>query len=190
MAVEFQGVGPGERLAPGSRVRTVWLLNTAGEVSAAINPFRDATDELGRSAQAIIDGVTSQAIGFVTNVPPAIAPGDLGVVLDIRLVSSGNGITAGTLADALQDMVLKLDLDSLGPIAAGESAADALKKRETGTKAANKEAKDSLPSGVLAGAADSLGAGAKNLVSFIKWGGIILLIVALVYVWRTYVGKD
>lgn len=189
MTVAFRGLGPGTQVGPGSRLRTVWELNTAGEVSAALNPFRDATDELGRSAQAIIDGVTAQGIGYILNVPPAIAPGDLGVVLDLKTVNSGNGMPAAALADSLQDMVLKLTLVSLGTIPQGESAADALKARQETTAQANKDAKENLPSGILAGAADSVGAGAKQLITFIKWAGVLLIVIGVFYVWRTYIAE-
>ena len=34
--VTFQNIGPGETLAPGSRVRTVWLLTSLGQLSAGV----------------------------------------------------------------------------------------------------------------------------------------------------------
>lgn len=186
MTVTFQGVAPGERLPAGSRVRTVWLLNTYGEILSGINPFGNSTDEVNDSAKIIIDAVASRGIGFVINVPPAIAPGDLGVVLDLKLAAAGNGFLASELASGLDKMASRLTLSRLGPIPAGESSAAALAARTSQTEQANTSAKDALPSGVLTNAADSIGQGAQNLVTFIKWGGIILLVVLGFWAWRTY----
>lgn len=188
MPVNFKGYQPGDRLAPGSRIRTVWLLTTGGEFAAGVNPFADSTDKVTQGAQQIIAGLTTRQLGYALNVPPAIKPGDLGVVLDIRTSSNGNGFTAAELASYLDDLpgFATIALYSLEPIPSGESSAAAIAARDAAATAANTAAKDALPSGVLAGAADSIGQGATNLVTFIKYAGILALIVLGVWAWRTY----
>lgn len=186
MTTQFLGTAPGERLPAGSRLRAVFQVNGFGEAMAGLNPWGNSTDVLNDAATAIIEAVPTRGIGYVINVPPAIAPGDLGVVLDIRLQSDGNGLLASEVASSLDDMSQRLDLVRLGPIPTGETAAMALKSRDSQTTVANTAAAASLPSGVLSNAADSVGAGAKNLVTAIKWGGIILLIGVAFWAWRTY----
>lgn len=186
--VTFQNIGPGESLAPGSRVRTVWLLTSLGQLSAGVNPFADSTDKVTQGAQQIIDGLTSRQLGYATNVPPSIAPGDRGVVLDIRLSSTGPARTAAQLASFLDDLpgIGTVRLDSLGPISPGETAADALRRRADATSSANTEADETLPTGVLAGAADSV----VETGQTIGRAFLVLLVLAAValafYAYRTY----
>ncbi len=186
--VTFQNVTPGETLAPGSRIRTVWLLTGVGQLAAAVNPFADQTDQLTQGAAQIAEGLTSRQLGYATNVPPAIAPGDLGVVVDIRLSSAGPAKTAAQLASFLDDLpgFGTVRLDSLGPITPGESASQALKRRQDATNTANAQAADALPTGVLSGAADSVGQGVRTTVNVIKWLAVAVVLGIGVYAWRTY----
>src|SRR5690606_3972313 len=100
----YHNTTPGTVLAPGSRIRTVWLLTGLGQLSAGVNPFDASTDKVNSGAQDVISGVTARQLGYVTNVPPAIGPGDLGVVLDIRVSSTGPARTVAEFANFLADL--------------------------------------------------------------------------------------
>jgi hypothetical protein len=187
-AIAFQGISPGGTFAPGQRIRTVWLLTGLGEVAAAASPWSNATDRVSKGAQSVIDGVTARQLGYVTNVPPAIAPGDLGVVLDIRLASTGPARSAAEVARFLADLPASatIRLDRIGPVPSGESLASALREREAATTSANTTAADTLPSGVIAGAADAAGDAVRSALSWVKWTALVIVAVAIVYAWRTY----
>lgn len=133
MSVEYVGIKAGTLVNPltpntGVRFRATFV-RTAGEiVLAGITPIYDAQDYLRMAQQNVINGVTSQQIGFVFAQSP-IGPSDAAFSVDLRLSSSRPTQPAAALAESLDGLSSFVNLTRLQIIAAGEGAEAASENR-------------------------------------------------------------
>lgn len=160
-------------IAPGTRVRTVWGIDLSGSAYATFTPSTSA-DVLRASAAKIVSALTSRGIGYALNAPVTVPPGAEAMVIDLKTSAAGGPVTAGNLAAFLADIPRDTELVKLSLIPAGESATASQTAREQ-EQVLQQRAEQSQ------GPWDFLTRAGGGLVTALKWGGVIVLVLGLLY---------